>query len=255
MKGIISYIRRELSLGMNFMSKSNNQLLVNLMCLTDNHVILSTSGSSQSSVVMADKTKTRAPYIWKIDKGVECFDLSRKLDLLVTGSVDHFVKFWNQYVTTRPLTVLKGHNATIVGVAIIENLGFVVSYSEDAIIKVWHLIDYKCVDTIDLNFQCLENRAPEHGNFPISFFPSLNCYLFTCNDYMAELKVGTFHQFLMDYVVTHASPLCGAIYNHVNGQIVTACDDSEVAVWNSETGAVVTRLYKAHDNEEITAMS
>ncbi|XP_075247173.1 cilia- and flagella-associated protein 337-like [Convolutriloba macropyga] len=222
---------------------------------TDNHVILSTSGSSQSSVVMADKTKTRAPYIWKIDKGVECFDLSRKLDLLVTGSVDHFVKFWNQYVTTRPLTVLKGHNATIVGVAIIENLGFVVSYSEDAIIKVWHLIDYKCVDTIDLNFQCLENRAPEHGNFPISFFPSLNCYLFTCNDYMAELKVGTFHQFLMDYVVTHASPLCGAIYNHVNGQIVTACDDSEVAVWNSETGAVVTRLYKAHDNEEITAMS
>ena len=179
----------------------------------DNHVILSTSGSSNSSVVIADKTKTRAPYIWKIDKGVECFDLSRKHDLLVTGSVDHFVKFWNQYVPNRPLAVLKGHVATIVGVAIIEDLGFVISYSEDAIIKVWHLNDYKCVDTIDLHFQCLENRAPEHGNFPLSFFPSLNSYLFTCNDYMAELKVGTFHNFLMDYVVTHASPLCGAIYN------------------------------------------
>ena len=83
------------------------------MCLQsglDNHVIVSTSGSAQSSVVMADTTCTRLPYIWKIDKGVECFDLSRKLDLMVTGSVDHFVKFWNQYVTSRPLAVLKGLN-------------------------------------------------------------------------------------------------------------------------------------------------
>ena len=36
---------------------------------------------------------------------------------------------------------------------------------------------------------------------------------------------------------------------------MTACDDSEVAVWNSETGSNVTRFYKAHDNEEITALS
>ena len=216
---------------------------------------MSTSGSAQSSVVMADTICTRLPYIWKIDKGVECFDLSRKLDLMVTGSVDHFVKFWNQYVTSRPLAVLKGHNSTVVGVAIIEHLGFVVSYSEEAIIKVWHISDYKCIDTIDLNFQCLENRAPEHGGFPVSYFPSLNCYMFTCNDYMAELKVGAYHQFVMDYIVTHNSSLCGAIYNELNCHVVTACDESEVAAWNSETGSLVNRFYKAHDFEEITAIS
>ena len=83
----------------------------------------------------------------------------------------------------------EGHTSTVVSVAIVEHLGFVISYSEEAIIKVWHISDYKCIDTIDLNFQCLENRAPEHGSFPLSYFPSLNCYVFTCNDYMAELKV------------------------------------------------------------------
>ena len=51
-------------------------------------------------------------------KGVQCFDYSRSADLLVTGSIDHFVRVFNPFVPAKPVATLIGHDTTVVGIAI-----------------------------------------------------------------------------------------------------------------------------------------
>ena len=66
-------------------------------------------------------------------QGVECFDFSKKLNILVTGSLDHCIRLWNPYVTSKPMAVLEGHGTGVIGVKIHEGLLQVFSYSKDAV--------------------------------------------------------------------------------------------------------------------------
>ena len=59
--------------------------------------------------------------------------MSKALNLLVTGATDHMVRLWNPYVCSKPITILEGHNSTVIDVAIYEVLEQVFSYSNDAV--------------------------------------------------------------------------------------------------------------------------
>ena len=66
-------------------------------------------------------------------QGVESFDHSKNLNILVTGSADHHVRLWNPYVTNKPVAILTGHATGVIGVAIHEGFLQVFSYSKDAV--------------------------------------------------------------------------------------------------------------------------
>ena len=66
-------------------------------------------------------------------QGVESFDYSKNLNILVTGSADHHVRLWNPYVTNKPVAILTGHATGVIGVAIHEGFLQVFSYSKDAV--------------------------------------------------------------------------------------------------------------------------
>lgn len=71
--------------------------------------------------------------VLSVKQGVQCFDHSKQLNLLVTGAPDHMLRLWNPYVPNKPITVLEGHYSAIVDVVIYEYLEQVFSYSADAV--------------------------------------------------------------------------------------------------------------------------
>ncbi|KAI8506660.1 hypothetical protein Bbelb_160870 [Branchiostoma belcheri] len=220
-----------------------------------NNVVLSSSGSHVSSVVMMDISRKKKTYVFKVSKGVECFDYNKQMNIIVTGSSDHRVRLWNPYVTSKPITVLSGHHTTIIDVKLFEPMNQVFSYSKDAMLKVWDVKDHSCLQTVVLKFPCLVNgRVPEYGAFPLCLVLSKNTLLVTCQDYIGQLKLGV-KKVKSPLPTTHNAPLCTAIYNPHYHQVVTGSDDSTVAVWDIETGNKSLMFTNAHGDEEITCMT
>ncbi|MBN3300586.1 WDR49 protein, partial [Amia calva] len=187
-------------------------------------LIIASSGSSSSSLVIMDTARKKKSYTWAINKaicvsplqGVTCFDFCKSLNLLVTGGMDHRVRLWNQYVTSRPVAVLEGHYMTVLDVAIYEPLGQIFSYSKDAVLKVWDIVSQRCLRTLVLKFPCVQaGRTLEHGDFPFLLVPTAPHVLL----------------------------------------VVTGCDDSTVAVWDVDTGTKCLQLSGVHGQEEITCMA
>ena len=53
-----------------------------------------------------------------MDRGAECFDFNKDLNLLVSGSADHLVRLWNPYCVAKPTTLLGGHLTGVSAVSI-----------------------------------------------------------------------------------------------------------------------------------------
>ena len=70
-------------------------------------------------------------------QGVQCFDLSKALNILVTGSLDHRVRVWNPYVPAKPTAVLDGHTMGIVDVILHEKLGLIISLAKDNVSYIY----------------------------------------------------------------------------------------------------------------------
>ena len=66
-------------------------------------------------------------------QGVECFAYDSDLTVLATGGMDHAVRLWNPYVTSKPIAYLQQHNTTILDLVIYRELGLLFSYSQDGV--------------------------------------------------------------------------------------------------------------------------
>ncbi|XP_061089122.1 WD repeat-containing protein 49 [Conger conger] len=219
-------------------------------------LIITSSGSASTSVVIIDASQKKKSYIWKINKGVKCFDFSRSLNLLVTAGMDSFVRLWNQYATTCPMAVLSGHHKTVLDVAIYEPLAQIFSYSMDAVLKVWDIVSQHCLRTLLLKFPCvLAGHDLEHGNFPFLLLPAApHVLLVSCRDSLGLLRLQHRDSGGVE-PLTHSTPLTGALYNPLFKQVVTGCAGSSVAVWDVETGTKSLNLKNAHGQEEITCIA
>uniref|UniRef100_A0A6I8NSC3 WD repeat domain 49 n=1 Tax=Ornithorhynchus anatinus TaxID=9258 RepID=A0A6I8NSC3_ORNAN len=94
---------------------------------------ITSSGSSETSVVIMDLWKKRTAYTWKIKKGVRCFDYCKPLSLLATGGSDCTVRLWNRYVPGWPTAILRGHSGAVLGVAILQIRDQLLSFSKDGV--------------------------------------------------------------------------------------------------------------------------
>ncbi len=52
---------------------------------------------------------------------------------VVTGGKDTDLRLWNPYVSTKPITLLKGHTTAIMHVAIVHLDGLILSFSKDMV--------------------------------------------------------------------------------------------------------------------------
>ncbi len=60
-----------------------------------------------------------------------CMHYYCDLIIIATGGKDSHLRLWNPYVSAKPTTLLKGHDTTIVHVAIVNLDGLIFSLSKD----------------------------------------------------------------------------------------------------------------------------
>ncbi|XP_077980125.1 cilia- and flagella-associated protein 337-like [Glandiceps talaboti] len=235
----------------------HSEMLRKVKYLPENDFILSSSGSSSTSLVMQDVQGKKKTYTFRMSKGVECFEYNKQLNIIATGNVDHHVRLWNPYVTEKAVAILKSHQMAVVDVVIHEDLEMVFSYCKEAIVKVWDIKEHTCLQTVVIKFPCVQNaRMPEFGPFSLHLQPlPINSLVVCCGDYVASLKMGKAEPKKTKQATTHSTQLCCAMYNSHFKQVVTGADDSSIAVWDIETGSKNHVLSNAHGDEEITCMA
>ncbi|XP_018431164.1 PREDICTED: WD repeat-containing protein on Y chromosome-like, partial [Nanorana parkeri] len=234
----------------------HSEPVTRLMYVPGQDLIISASGSSQTSLVIMDIAGQGRVYTWKMSKGVQCFDYCKAMNLLVTGGLDHSVRLWNQYVPSHPTAVLSEHAMPILDVVIYEPLRQIFSYSKDSVLKVWDISSHSCLQTLVLKYPCIQpGRIQEQGHFPFLLVPSpSNCLLVSYSNYIAMLKLAQINP-NDDIIVTHEAPLSAVLYNGFFHQVVTASEDSSIAVWDVETGDKCLLLNNAHGQEEVTCLA
>eukprot|EP00794_Sanderia_malayensis_P009211 gene9211-10185_t len=223
--------------------------------LPESDMLISCSSSSKESLVFRSlDEKKRKPYYFRVMKGIDCFDYCKDKAIIATGGVDHIVRLWDPYVTFKPIAVLKGHQASVIDVAVHEELNQVFSYSKDGCLRSWDIVEFACI-------QCINIRLPfgslsvDYGNFPFFLAPSyMNTLIICVGDCLAELKLGasTCNKRTSN---THSKPLCSALYNKAFKQVITGSEASEVIVWDLETGKKTLHLKEVHGREELSCMA
>ncbi|XP_056627857.1 WD repeat-containing protein 49 isoform X2 [Triplophysa dalaica] len=212
-------------------------------------LIITSSESTSSSVVIIDVHQKRQKYTWRIRKGVKCFDFSSSHSLLVTAGVDPAVRMWNRYVTSQPIAVLRSHKTNVVDVAIHQAMSKIFSYAKDSVVNIWDIPSQQCVKTIDLKFPHLQaGRVLEHGPFPLLLSLTADpALLVTCREYIAMLRLHKTESSRQHYTCALYSP-------HLE-QVITACADSSLAVWDVQTGLKKMEIRNAHSMEKISCIT
>ncbi|KAG1933345.1 eF-hand calcium-binding domain-containing protein [Pimephales promelas] len=188
------------------------------------------------------------------EQGVKSCDFSFSLSLLVTAGVGPVVRVWNRYVTSSPTAVLHSHQTSVVDVVIHEALGKIFSYSKDAVLEIWDIPSQQCEKTFQVKFPNIQTGVtPEQGSFPLLLNLTADpVLLVTCRDYLAEFRLKESNKTKTN---NRSGPYTCALYNPHLEQVITACADSTITVWDVKTGTKRMEVRNAHGKEEVSCMA
>ncbi|XP_033640138.1 WD repeat-containing protein on Y chromosome-like [Asterias rubens] len=219
---------------------------------------ISCATTNDSSIYIGDLGRKKSGSFFKIRKGILCFDYCKETNVIVTGGMDRSVRTWNPYVTTKATSVMKGHTSAVVHIVVNSTHGQIISVGKDKGIKVWDMRDQTCMQNIN-------PRSISMGPHSISTvcFHAKTGSLILGTNLLALLEHKWETDVEDDDVTSHNRPVTAAIYNHLFNQVVSACHDSVVSVWDLATGTKTIMFSKAHKYmekgvekcAEITAMT
>ncbi len=192
---------------------------------------------------------------FKVEKGINAFDYCAKLNVLVSGGYDAMVRVWNPYVTTQPVIILHGHKSPVEHVVINSVKEHVISIAENKEIRVHDLTTQTCIQTF------FRKMLPDMGPRMVTaamFQETRQALLFATT----TLAVLQHKEEEVQQLHSHKNPVTIALYNPLFHQVVSACVESLVCVWNVYTGEKVMQ-FKAHKvrtngrtmSVEVTAMT
>ncbi|XP_066480842.1 EF-hand calcium-binding domain-containing protein 8 [Tiliqua scincoides] len=191
-------------------------------------------GKTQSAVIV-------------LKKGILCFDYASEINILVTGGFEPLIQVWNPYVTSSPITQMKGHATAVTHIMVNRQRETIVSISKDKNIRIWDLMDHFCL-------QSIHGRNVPLGNFPISAaYYHRPSNILVCATYTIGLFIGA--ESSDGDVRSHDQPLCCALYNKNFKQAVSGSYNGSICVWDIITGQKLMEFSTAKGNPvEITAM-
>ena len=216
--------------------------------------IMSSSNDQNCSLHLADLHGRKTPSALKVRKGVTSFDYCKEWNIIGTGGLDRIVRYWNPYVTGKPIAVLKGHSSAVMHVAINSIQGQVLSLSKDLELRVWSIQHQLCVQSCH---RC-QSLLPHP---PTAFFlhPRTGNVILGTNQIAALESSQCDEQgtggALRGEIISHEKQLCAALYNENFNQIVSGCHGSVVSVWDIDTGEKLIQFSNCHGSMEITAMA
>ncbi|XP_042318324.1 EF-hand calcium-binding domain-containing protein 8 [Sceloporus undulatus] len=182
-----------------------------------------------------------------LKKGILCFDYSPELNILVTGGYEPQVRIWNPYVTSSPITHMKGHVTAVTHIMINGERTTIVSVSKDKNIRIWDLLDHLCL-------QSIHGRNVPLGNCPISatYYHHPNNFLI-CATYTLGIFFGA--ESPDAELKSHDQPLCCALYNKIFKQAVSGCYSGLISVWDITSGQKIMEFSTSQEQPvEITTM-
>ncbi|XP_060601618.1 WD repeat-containing protein on Y chromosome-like isoform X3 [Ruditapes philippinarum] len=198
--------------------------------------------------------------VFRVYKGVKCFDFSKDKNIIVTGGMDRIVRLWNPYVSGKPTAMLRGHSAPIFFIFVAEEENRIFSISTDKCIKVWDIQDHTCLLTI---------RPKSHkirGDLQAVHYSNISKTVAVATDQMAGLNlrlkvekdivhVGGRPGLNADIVISHKEPVTGCMYNPSFKQVITCSESSVIKIWDFETGTPIFEYGEAHGDSAITCMT
>ncbi|XP_013411389.1 WD repeat-containing protein on Y chromosome [Lingula anatina] len=212
---------------------------------------------ADTAMYMGDFRGSKITSYFRVRKGILCFDYCKTLNIIVTGGLDHMVRVWNPYVTSKSIMVLKGHSKAVTHVIIHDEKEQVISIAKGKTIRVYDLKDQSCK-------QVIPSRNVPMGLHDISsvYFNSKTQSLVLATTHLAIFErkedEDNYHE-----ITSHDEPVCAALYNKLFHQVVSACNASVVSVWDINDGTKVIQFINAHKvvcdgvetGVEITAMT
>uniref|UniRef100_A0A5K3F763 WD_REPEATS_REGION domain-containing protein n=1 Tax=Mesocestoides corti TaxID=53468 RepID=A0A5K3F763_MESCO len=240
------------------------------------------------SKFVAKKRISSDQLVFKIHKGVRVFEFSKKKNILVTGGMDRIIRIWNPYLTKSSIGKLIGHSSPTLCLTINVEEGFLISVSSDSCIKVWDLDNQVCLATSSAKGgpQAGELQACAYSPFTRSVLlisDEISLVELMKNESVADEQrraahqswdchggcrfgrdltsrqntlVGLDQQGLLRWepVLTHKAPVTACKYNRTFNQVITACSNSTIKVWNFATGQLVFEFSEAHGSGAVTCM-
>ncbi|KAH3841539.1 hypothetical protein DPMN_115005 [Dreissena polymorpha] len=187
--------------------------------------------------------------VFKVYKGVKCFDFSKEKNVIVTGGMDRIVRLWNPYVSGKPTAMLRGHSAPIFFLFIAEEENRIFSISTDKCIKVWDIQDHLCLLTI---------RPKSHkirGDLQAVHYSNISKTVAVATDQMAALNLRLKPVLHADIVISHKEPVTACSYNPSFKQVITCSESSVIKIWDFESGTPIFEYGDAHGDAAITCMT
>ena len=205
---------------------------------------LSSCQSPQTALFFGDFAGKKTRVYFKVNKGVLSFDYSHSLNIIVTGGMDYMLRVWNPYVNNKCIVLLKGHTKPVNHVVINDLRNQVISIDKGRSIRVYDLRDQTCL-------QQISGRMIKFDPFPISavfYNAAMRTMLIAANQIVMLEKREEDEGF--SETLSHNKPIVAAIYSKVFGSIVSACQESVVSIWDTNSGDKLMQFVNAHSRIE-----
>eukprot|EP01135_Chromosphaera_perkinsii_P000466 Nk52_evm20s96 gene=Nk52_evmTU20s96 len=210
-----------------------------ILCSEDERASLVTGTITKSSIQIRN--------VFKVTKGVFCFDYNKERNVIVTGGMDRLVRLWNPYVTAKPTSILDGHTGPVMDVRVQEGEGLIYSYGKDNTVRLWDL-----KDLIPMQVVC--EKIAEDNIFIGAFTLNVEERKLIIGGHSISAWAIEKKDSHVEDVHSHFFPLTAALYNPNFKQIVTGCAGSTIRVWDSKSGSLIFQFKEVFGKEEITAM-
>nr|XP_049696246.1 WD repeat-containing protein on Y chromosome isoform X1 [Helicoverpa armigera] len=193
------------------------------------------------ALLMCDIHGSKTHNMFKVEKGIQCFEFDEEAHILVTGGPDSVVRVWNPFVPAKPSVTFIGHHAAVTCV-VLQNKGQTIySLSRDRTIKVWDVQGQVCIQTyIDIP-AVVGERTPISAVYNSAtrefILAAIKIAIVVLDEQLNPLHTDGF---------THSRAVSKVLYNPLFKVILTCGMDSIIMNWNPVTGKRNVLIRDAH---------
>ncbi|XP_022814895.1 WD repeat-containing protein on Y chromosome-like [Spodoptera litura] len=204
------------------------------------HCVVSCATCSDS-LLMCDLSGSKTHNMFRVDKGIQCFEFDEEAHVLVTGGPDCMVRVWNPFVPAKANVLFIGHHAAVTCI-VLQNKGQTIySLSRDRSIKVWDVQGQTCLQTY------IDIPAVLGELSPISavYNPATREFVLACIKIAVVVLDEQLNPLHTDGN-THSRAVSKILYNPLFKLIITCGMDSIIINWNPITGKRNVLIRDAH---------
>ncbi|GBG32362.1 WD repeat-containing protein 64 [Hondaea fermentalgiana] len=174
-------------------------------------------------------------------KAVYSFTWCAGSKVIASSGLERHIVLWSPY-SRRSVASLYGHTSSVIKVEVNDDNNQLLSLSSDNTVKIWDIRNHKCVQTIGIGMAASRAQQRESAGQP-----SVTCmtYVRKHKSLVAasnKLKIFPLRPPSETSLRTHNRPVVAALYNSNFHQVVSVDEQSNLRIWNVETGEVNSRF-------------